>query len=66
MCGNLQLCEGLEAGIEGDTHYVGQRRLERVRHRRQEKEEVEDVEEEEESGRVATALNNLTIETVGT
>ena len=29
-CGNLQLCAGLEAGIEGATHDVGQRRLERV------------------------------------
>ena len=33
-CGNLQLCEGLEAGIEGATHAVGQRRVERVRARR--------------------------------
>ena len=30
-CGNLQLCAGLGAGIEGATHAVGQRRLERVR-----------------------------------
>ena len=29
-CGNLQLFAGLEAGIEGATHAVGQRRLERV------------------------------------
>ena len=27
-CGNLQLCAGLEAGIEGATHAVGQRRVE--------------------------------------
>ena len=33
-CGYLQLCAGLEAGIEGSTHAVGQRRLERVRVRR--------------------------------
>ena len=33
-CGNLQLCAGLEAGIEGATHAVGQRRLDRVRSRR--------------------------------
>ena len=26
-CGNLQLCVGLEAGIEGATHAVGQMRL---------------------------------------
>ena len=29
-CGNLQLCAGLEARIEGSTHAVGQRRLEWV------------------------------------
>ena len=33
-CGNLQLCAGLEAGIEEATHAVGQRRVERVRSRR--------------------------------
>ena len=33
-CGNLQLCAGLDAGIEGATHNVGQRRMERVRARR--------------------------------
>ena len=27
-CGNLQLCAGLEAGIEGATHTMGQRRPE--------------------------------------
>ena len=32
-CGNLQLCAGLEASIEGDTHAVVQRRIERVRAR---------------------------------
>ena len=26
-CGNLQLCAGLEAGIEGATHAMGQRRV---------------------------------------
>ena len=30
VCGNLQLCAGVEAGIEGATHAVVQRRLERV------------------------------------
>ena len=38
VCGNLQLCAGLEAGIEGETHAIGQRRLERVRVRRREEE----------------------------
>ena len=39
-CGNLQLCAGLEAGIEGATHTMGQRRLEKVRGRQQEGEEA--------------------------
>ena len=30
-CGNLQVCEGLEAGIEGATYAMGQRTLARVR-----------------------------------
>ena len=33
-CGNLQLCAGLEVGIEGATHNVGQRILARVRRKR--------------------------------
>ena len=35
-CGNLQLCAGLEASIEGATRYVGQRRLDRLKARRHE------------------------------
>ena len=40
-CGNLQLCVGLEAGIEVATHCVGKRRLEWVIRRRREEEEAE-------------------------
>ena len=43
-CGNLQLCAGLEAVIEGATHAVGQRRIERVLARRGEKESEVDAE----------------------
>ena len=35
-CVILKLCAGLEAGIEGATHAVGQRRVEKVRARRAE------------------------------
>ena len=36
--GNLQLCAGLEADIEGETHSVGKKRLDRVIRRRSEEE----------------------------
>ena len=51
-CGNLQLCAGLEAGIEGATHAVGQRRGERAlaRRRETESEAEEEREEPEEDG----------------
>ena len=65
-CGNLQLFAGLEAGIEGATHSVGQCRIERVRWRRREEEAEESAEEEEESGSVPAGIDNLTIETAGT
>ena len=45
-CGNLQLCASLEAGIEGNTHAVGQQRLDRVRGRCSEEEQAEEGEEE--------------------
>ena len=66
VCGNLQLCAGVEDGIEGATHPVGQRRLGRARRRRQDKEETRDSEEEEERRGVAGLLNNLPAETAGT
>ena len=68
-CGNLQLCAGLEAGIEGSTHAVGQRRVERVRAGRVEEEgEVAAAveEQDEDGGEVAGLISNLTIETEGT
>ena len=37
-CGNLQMCAGLEAGIEGATHAICQRRVDRVLARRGEEE----------------------------
>ena len=47
-CGNLQLCAGLEDGIEGETHAVGQWRLERLQERRSVEDAVS-VETEEET-----------------
>ena len=65
-CGNLQMCAGLEAGIEGATHAVGQRRLKRIRMIRQEREEAGDSDEEEGSGGVTAEMGNIRIETAGT
>ena len=48
-CGNLQIRAGIEAGIEGATHTVGQRRFARVGETREEAEEAEDAEVEEEA-----------------
>ena len=45
-CGNLHLCAGLEAGIGGGTHAVGQSRLERLRARRRAEEAEASVVEE--------------------
>ena len=64
-CGNLQLCAGLESGIEEATHDVRQKRLERFRKSRQDEEEAGDSEKQEERRGVAELLNNLTIEKAG-
>ena len=75
LCGNLQLCAGLEDGIEGGNHAVGQSRVDRVLSRRGEmaeetEEEGEEPEEggdpEEEGTELVAGLINLTIETEGT
>ena len=68
-CGNLQLYAGLKAGIEGTTHAVGQRRLERVRARRVETEDGAAAgadEDEERSEDVIGGISNLRIEMAGT
>ena len=64
VCGNLHLCAGLEDGIEGTTHTVGQRRLERARVRRSE-EEARRIDEEEILD-VEAGEERLAVVTVGT
>ena len=54
--GNLQLCVGLEASIEGSTPAVGHMMFERVKARRHEGGEAGDSDEEEESGGVSACL----------
>ena len=66
-CGNIQLCAGLAAGIEGDTHAVGQQRLEKARVQRSEEDEADDsAEEEDEGGGVEAQLNNPRTDMAGT
>ena len=66
-CSNLQLCAGLEAGIEGATHAVRQQILARLRERREvtEEEAAAEAEAEEEGGGISACLHNLNIETAG-
>ena len=66
-CGNLQMCAGLEACIEGATHAVGQWIIERLMARRREEADVDGAsDEEEEGGGIAESLNNLITDTAGT
>ena len=55
-CGNLQLCAGLEADIEGATNAIGQQRMKRSRARQK----------EEETENVAVWIGNLDIDMAGT
>ena len=67
-CGNLQICAGLEAVIEGATHAVEKRRVERLRARRGDGAHVEEeatVQSDDEGNEEVAdlRLNNLRIET---
>ena len=64
-CGNLQLCAGLDAGIERAIHDVGQWRLERSRQRHREEEAIRTVEEDETES-VVVGIENIHIDTAGT
>ena len=64
-CGNLQMYEGLEAGIEGSSHAVGQKRQGKSKQKQREEEARRPVEEEE-TDIVAVGIENLNIETAGT
>ena len=70
-CGNLHLFAGLEAGIKGATHDVGQRRLERARQRRSEGGGgggggVGSSDKDEDPDTLVLGLNNLNTETAST
>ena len=56
VCGNLQLCAGLEASIEGETRSVVQRRREKVVQSRIEEDPGDKTEAEEEEGSNRDAL----------
>ena len=61
VCGNLQLCSGLEDSIENIIHAKVQRTLESSSHRIS-KEEVRRTDDEEETESVVTVLGNLNTE----
>ena len=67
-CGNLQMCAGLEDGIERATYAVGQQRINRVRAKRghEDEEEVTEVDVVYRGEEIAEGLNNLNIEMGGT
>ena len=62
-CGNLQLYAGNEPGIEGATHAVGKRQLERVRQISSEEEAR--IPNEEEDKNEVTREESLMVETEG-
>ena len=55
VCGNLQLCAGLEAGMESAIHAMGQRKMKRARQRRR-GEKARIIEEEDDEDEVADIL----------
>ena len=58
VCGNIQLCAGLKAIIEGSTHAIGKWRMERSREIQRDQEAQTSDEKE--------VLGNIIIETAGT
>ena len=60
-CGNLQLCSGLKANIDNETHPVGQKRLRRVRQRRRAEEARRPGDDEDKDE--AAREDRLTVET---
>ena len=59
------MCAGFEAGIEGSTHAVEQRRLKMLR-QRQRGEESRIPADEEETESMYTVFDHINVETAGT